>query len=116
LAWKSAKGTGFLPSAIRVNDKYLHSGDRGVVTCLSLENGEEIFQKRIGGSYRASPVLADGKIYFTSLEGTVTVMDAESFEVLGVSEMGEKIGASPAVANDSLYFRGEKHLFRIGSK
>jgi hypothetical protein len=36
--------------------------------------------------------------------------------VLGVSEMGEKIGASPAVANDSLYFRGEKHLFRIGSK
>lgn len=116
LVWKSPKGTGFLPSGIQVDGNYLHSGDRGILTVLSLKTGSEVAQKRIGGSYRASPVMADGKIYFLSLEGTATVLESKTLEILGVSSMGEKVGASPAVAHDSLFIRGEKHLFRIGVK
>lgn len=115
LVWKSQKGTGFLPSAILSRDYYLHSGDRGILTILSARTGEEITQKRIGGSYRASPVMADGKVFFVSLEGDATVVDSQTFEILGVSSFHERVGASPAIAHDSLYIRGEKHLFRIGT-
>ena len=51
-------------------------GDVGVVTIADAKSGARVSQERAGGVYTASPVAADGKIYFLS-EGGETVVPVE---------------------------------------
>ena len=67
--------------------KYIYVlNDRGFLNCLEAETGKVVYEgQRIElGTYSASPLLADGKIYSTSEEGTTTVVKAgPEFEILG---------------------------------
>jgi outer membrane protein assembly factor BamB len=83
--------------------------------CAKTVTGEVVWRERLGGTYAASPILADGKIYITGDDGVTAVIEAaESFKVLARNPLGENVQASPAVWNDHLLIRGEKHLFCIG--
>jgi outer membrane protein assembly factor BamB len=91
----------------------------GVVTCLDVESGDELFQSRLisGGPYYASPVAGDGKIYMASERGTVSVLSAEATpRVLSSLDLGEKIWATPAVSLGNLFIRSEKHLWRFDAE
>ena len=115
--WQSVKGAGFVPSGICVGDLYYYGSDRGIVSCLDLKTGEELWQQRIGAAFRGSPVAADGHIYFTTLDGKVTVIKAaRQYHEVAVNELGEQVSASPAIADQALFYRGEKHLICIGRK
>jgi outer membrane protein assembly factor BamB len=76
-----------------------------------------LYQKRIAapGKYYASPVAANGHIYFASLaDGTITVLKAgaTSPEVVAKNPpLGERIGATPAIADNTLYVRTAEHLY-----
>ena len=65
------------------------------------------------GTYYASPVAADGRIYVASKDGKLTVVKAggEKPEILHQASFGEKIFATPALVRDRLYLRTEHHLF-----
>lgn len=112
--WRTPKGSGFVPSGIVVDGRYYYASERGIVTCLDLARGEEVWAQRLGGSFRGSPV-ADGRhIVFTSLEGKSTVIEAGAqYRVVGEGELGEPVSASPAMVSDGLLFRTEGHLVRI---
>lgn len=117
LAWKSSKRWGgFIPSPVCYGDLYyLGPDEAGIGTCLEAATGKELWRERLGGQYQASPVAADGKIYYTNLDGVVTVIKAgPKFEVLAKNELGEAILGSPAFAYGQLFLRGETHLFCIG--
>jgi outer membrane protein assembly factor BamB len=92
--------------------------DNGVLTVLDLQTGERVYQERLGGGqtgFTASPVAADGRLYFTSENGDVWVLRAgRAFEVLAQNELGETFMASPAIVGDQLLFRARHHLFAIG--
>ena len=64
----------------------------------------------------ASPVAADGRLYFASEEGVVYVV-AEGFEyeLLGKNELGEECMATPAIAQGVLYYRTRGHLTALGA-
>ncbi len=95
---------------------YMVSND-GFVTCLEAATGTEVWQERIGGSYMASPIHADGRLYFTSMQGKTTVMRAgREPEVLAVNELDDSFLASPAVSGKALFLRGKTHLYRIEEK
>ena len=73
-----------------------------------------IWQERIDGNHSASPIVAEGRIYFLSEDGVGTVLKAgRTFEKLAVNKLGERTLASYAAAPGALYIRGEKNLFRI---
>jgi outer membrane protein assembly factor BamB len=48
--------------------------DGGIATCFNAEDGEIIYQERLGAAvaYFSSPVLAHDKIYVASRDGKVT--------------------------------------------
>ena len=70
---------------------------------------------RLGGGFSASPVLAEGRIYFQNEEGIGTVLKAaKTFEVIAKNDLGERTLASPAVTDDTLFLRSKSHLWRIG--
>jgi len=89
--------------------------ETGVAKCLRAETGEVLWRERLEGRYSASPVWADGRIYFLSEKGKTTVVRAgDEFTVLAENELNEKCGASPAVSQKHIFIRSENNLYCIG--
>jgi outer membrane protein assembly factor BamB len=90
--------------------------DNGILTTYNAKTGDPGYRMRIGGggSFSASPVAADGKVYFTSEDGEVFVIKAgATYELLAQNPLGEVIMATPAIVKDMLIVRGEHHVFGI---
>ncbi|MDA1013963.1 MAG: pyrrolo-quinoline quinone, partial [Planctomycetota bacterium] len=67
--------------------------------------------------HRASPILADGKIYLTARDGVVSVVQVgKEFKLLATNKLGEEISASPAVSDKTLYFRTYSALWAVRQK
>ncbi len=93
--------------------------DNGIMNCLEAETGKVVYQgQRIErGTYSASPLLADGKIYCISEEGTTTVVKAgPEFEILGVSKLDSLTLASPVAVDNQIFIRTADHLYCIQKK
>lgn len=114
IAWEQKKGVPTQPSPIFVKPNLYAITDGGIVTCYNPASGEIIWQDRVGGNHSASPVHADGKIYFLSETGDTTVIEAgPQFKVLAKNSLGEKCQASMAVSGKRLFIRTDKSLFCI---
>jgi outer membrane protein assembly factor BamB len=115
--WKQKRGLPYVPSAIVYEGQHIMVKDGGIVTAYDAESGEELYQKRAlpSGSYYASPIAANGNVYFASMEeGVVTVLKGgtDSPEVVVENPpLGERIIATPAIADDTLYIRTDNHLW-----
>jgi outer membrane protein assembly factor BamB len=93
--------------------------DRGIVFCLDAKTGKTVYgPERIQpGTYSASPVVADGKVYITSEEGVTTVYRAGSkFEVLAENAVNEFVLSTVAVSQGQLFLRSSDHLYAIGQR
>ncbi len=94
-------------------------GDIGIMNCIEAETGTVVYQgKRVeNGTYSASPLLADGKIYCISEDGTTTVVKAgPAFEILGVSRLDSLTLASPVAVDNQIFIRTADHLYCIQHK
>jgi outer membrane protein assembly factor BamB len=91
--------------------------NRGEVTCFEPATGTVVWSERIGGNFIASPILADGLLYFASSQGTTKILRAgRSFEMVAENKLDEGLMASPAVAGKALFLRTPSFLYRIESK
>jgi outer membrane protein assembly factor BamB len=93
--------------------------DRGVVYCLDASTGKEVYgQQRLKpGTYSASPLFADGRIYVTSEEGVTSVFKAgPQFELLAENTIEEYTLSSFAVSDGQLFLRTDKFLYAIGKR
>ena len=72
------------------------------------------------GRYYASPVAANGNIYFTSLEdGVVTVLKAATAKperLVKNPKLGERVAATPAIADDTIYLRTATKLYAFAER
>jgi len=120
--WKKTKGLPYVPSAIVYQGQYVMVKDGGLVTAYDAKTGNELYvQERVAapGKYYASPVAANGHIYFTSLDdGAVTVLKAGATkpEVIATNPaLGERTSATPAIADDTIYLRTAEHLYAFAN-
>ena len=102
-------------SPLLIGDLLFLMNNDGIASCLEARTGELVWKQRIQGNYSASPVYADGRIYFFNEDAVGTVIKpSREFEALAVNPLHEEqLLASPAVAGRSLFVRTEKHLYRI---
>ena len=113
VAWTLKKGGPNTPSPLLVGDELYLISDKGIATCVDARTGRQHWQQRIGGNYSASPVYADGKIYFQSEEGpAIVVKPGIKFVKLADAGFKERTLASYAVGENALFIRTEKHLYR----
>jgi outer membrane protein assembly factor BamB len=90
--------------------------NNGVVTCVDVNTGAEIWKDRIEGTFTASPIAANGLIYFCNEEGdTAIVRAADTFELVAKNHLAEGMRASPAAADGHLFLRTFTHLYSIGN-
>lgn len=116
VVWKNDRGTSFVPSAILVGERYYIADDKGIGSCLDAHTGKTLWRKRFGDKFTASPVSADGKVFFTNEAGSTLVLDAaqpDSVE-LARNEIGEEVFASAAISQGRFFLRTAKNLVCIG--
>ena len=113
--WSSKKSVPDMTSQLIIGDHFFMVNGGGSAACLEAKTGNLIWRQRLGGHYYwASPLYADGKIYFFSKEGNVSVIAAsEEYKVLAENKFDEGFLASPAVVGNSLILRTLGHLYRI---
>jgi outer membrane protein assembly factor BamB len=117
IAWSTRSNGPYMPTPILYGEHFYVCSNNGLVTCYEAKTGKQIYKERLGGSatYTASPVAADGRIYFTSEENGVTVIKAgPKFEKLAVNPVGEVCMATPAISDGMIFVRGQNHLFAFG--
>jgi len=115
--WTQAKFVPFCASPLYVNGLVFTVKDGGIVNCLDAKTGKVLKTGRLPKSddYYASPVAADGKVYFANQLGQVTVVSAESqWKALHSADFDEEIYASPALADGRIYLRTAAHLYCFG--
>jgi outer membrane protein assembly factor BamB len=116
LAWEQKKGTPKVPSMIYVKPYLFTIQDTGIATCIKADNGEVIWQERVGGGFSASPVSAEGRIYLLDNKGETTVIEAgPKFKVLAKNPLDGQVQSSIAISGGRLYLRTDKNLYCIGS-
>jgi outer membrane protein assembly factor BamB len=118
VAWQYAKGTPYVPSPIINEDMlYFTKANTGILTALDLKTGKPIFEEfrlENTSTLYASPVIANGMIYFMDRDGTtVVIKTGRKPEIIATNRLNESIDASPAISGKTMFIRGEKHLFAI---
>lgn len=114
IAWRTEKAVSKTPSPIVVDDLFYMISDNGMISCLEPQTGQEVWTQRIPGDYAASPIYADGRIYFSSRQGKTTVIKAgRAFEPLATNVLATGMMASPAVDGKALFLRTKTHLYRV---
>ena len=114
VAWKVKRNVPTRSSAVLEGDLLFMVDDGGIASCLEAKTGEQVWNERIGGTYSAAPLNAQGRIYFFAENGQCVVVEASrEFKVLAKNELGDGFMASPAVIGNSLILRSKTHLYRI---
>lgn len=114
VAWKTKFSGLSQPSLILSDGRVYAVNDSGILLCLDVMTGKEIYKERLGSDFAASPILADGHLYFFDARGKGTVVQAgATFTVLATNTLDAGCMASPAVAGRSLIVRTRTHLYRI---
>jgi outer membrane protein assembly factor BamB len=88
---------------------------RNIMMCIDAATGKEIWSKHVTSNYDASPLYADGNIWFFSVKGEVLVINAgRKYKVVTQNQMDSGIWATPAILRNSMIIRTQKYLYRIG--
>jgi outer membrane protein assembly factor BamB len=114
VAWRYDKFCSKTPSPVLWNGMLYMVSDDGFVTCLEAATGKHVWHERIGGNYAASPICADGRLYFFSQQGRTYVLKAgPACEILATNTLASGFMASPAVTGKALILRTKTHLYRV---
>ena len=114
ITWKYRAGTPDACSPVVWKDLLFTITDDGIARCFDARRGPLKWKHRLPGQYKASPIAADGRIYFLNTDGVCSVVSTVArFDRLTENSLGEKMLASPAISDGRLFFRGRESLFCI---
>ena len=115
VVWTAKRSIGSKPSQVLVGDLIFNVDDSpGVATCIDAKTGEELWSHRLTGEFSASPLAADGKVYFLGENGICTVVKAaREYVELASNQFDDGFMASPAVTGKALILRTRSALYRV---
>ncbi|MGH8245014.1 MAG: hypothetical protein ACREUU_01130, partial [Gammaproteobacteria bacterium] len=120
VAWRDKKMYNNLASLLIYEDVLYAAKRAGIIGALNPSTGEILKLERPKeptGEYYASPVAADGKVFFAGDSGKVVVLKAgKPWEVAAINDLGEECHASPAIAGGRIFIRTRSTLYCFGKK
>ncbi|MBX3442094.1 MAG: PQQ-binding-like beta-propeller repeat protein [Planctomyces sp.] len=117
--WTGTKGSNVSSPLIHEGHLYWAHDQLGIAYCAEAATGRIVYEQRLprAGQVYPSPVLGDGRIYFTSRSGTTFVIPAAPrFELLAANSLEDRslFHASPALEDGRIYIRSDRTLYCIG--
>lgn len=119
--WTGKKGSNVTSPIVHDGHLYWMHENLGIAYCAEAATGKIVYEQRLdrAGQVYGSPVLAGGKIYYTTRDGKTFVVAARpKFELLATNTLESRgmFNASPAIAGDQLFMRSDKYLYCIGKR
>ena len=107
-------GAPYVPTPV-IRGKHMFTvDDKGIAACWIAATGEEVWRKRIGGKFGASPIVVGDKLLLVSLDGEAVIVRAsDKFELISRFDLGGPVGATPAFVSEA---GGGRLLLRVGDE
>ena len=116
IAWSHPRDGGYMCTPLVYQALVYIVKFNGVVSVYDAKTGEKKYQDRFAGgtsAFTASPVAANGSVYFANEDGQVFVVKAgPAFEIVATNDMGSPVLATPAISEGRLFIRTASHLGR----
>jgi len=126
LAQTKWRFTGFQPgfSSPVTDGKVIYQVDNGaILLAFDAATGAKLWQQKLGTIQRASPVLADGKLYVGTENGKFFILRPGASEAavlseveLGTTDDPEEIYSAAAVSRGRVFFVSNDAIYAIGKK
>ena len=117
IEWSAKKSVPKKASPVVINGLIYMVSDDGIASCRQLQDGQLVWQKRLGGTYASSPIYAGQRIYLFDTEGKISTLEAgREFKQLAETNLGDGFMASAAVVGDQLILRSKSALFSVQLK
>ncbi|MBL8296199.1 MAG: PQQ-like beta-propeller repeat protein [Bryobacterales bacterium] len=117
VAWMEPRNGAYMQTPLVHSGIVYSASDRGVLNAYDASTGQRYYQQRLSylaAAFTASPVAAEGRLYFTSEEGDVYVVkEGAAYQYLGISRLGEVTLSTPAISQGTLFFRTRGHVVAI---
>lgn len=110
--WQGTRAIGCKPSPVLLDGKLCTIEDRGVVTALDPATGDVLWQKRLGGDFSSSPIVANHRLYCMDEHGKGHVLDADG-NILSENTLDSGVLASPVAIGQDLIVRTRTSLYCI---
>jgi outer membrane protein assembly factor BamB len=115
VVWTYGEGSPDACSPVVWNDLLFTITDDGIARCFDAAGGHLRWKQRLKGQYKASPVAADGRVFFLNIDGLCTVVSAAPrFDKLAENALNDTTLASPALSDGLILIRGYQALYCIG--
>ena len=115
IAWSYSDGTPDSCSPVVWGELLFTVTDDGIARCFDVSTGNLKWKERLKGQYKASPVAAEGRVFFLNIDGLCTVISAAPrFDKLVENKLDDTTIASPAISGGKVFIRGNKSLYCIG--
>jgi outer membrane protein assembly factor BamB len=117
IRYKRTRNLPYVPTPVACGHHLFLWSDHGIVSCTDPSTGKDIWLKRVGGDFSASPICAGEMLFNVDEAGNVIILAASAeFKLLGNIPLGDASHATPAVANGRLYFRTFHHLACLAAR
>jgi outer membrane protein assembly factor BamB len=117
VVWRHDRGSPYTTTPLAHEGLLYVLTDNGILSVYQVADGTRVYQQRLSadaGTFSASPVAANGRVYFTSEDGVVFVVRAgRQFELLGRNDMKDVCMATPALAGDQLVVRTRRAVYAL---
>jgi len=121
--WTTLGWQGGFSSPVMDGDRLYQVDNSANIAAFDANNGKQLWLKNLGTIQKASPVLADGKLYVGTENGKFFILkpSATGCEILSEVQLGteaqpESIIGSVAVANGRVFIVSDSGLYCIGKK
>jgi outer membrane protein assembly factor BamB len=123
IKWTNLGWQGGFSSPVIDGDRLYQLDNSANIGAFDLNTGKRLWLQNLGTIQKASPVLADGKLYvgtetgkFFILKPTATGCEILDQDQLGTEQLPEAIIASVAVSNGRIFLVSDAGLYSIGKK
>ena len=113
--WATSGGS-YVPSPVLYEGHLYWVNDRGIAHCVDAKTGKLVHRRRIGGSYYASLVRVNDRLYAVSrFDGTRVLQASPNLKELAHNKLSDDtdFSASPAVSDRQLFLRSQEWLYCI---
>ena len=116
IAWSQDRDGPYIPTPLLYRGLFYIVRLNGVLTAYDAATGEQVYRVRVGtGTFTASPVAADGRLYIANEAGEVFVVEAgREYVEIARNQMDEMIMATPAISDGLIFVRTLNFIYAIG--
>lgn len=114
--WSSNEYLPEVASPVAMDGLLFIATSYGVIGCFDTDSGELLWEYEADAGFYASPIIAEGKVYFMDMDGVMHILAIEeALKVISTPALGERAVSTPAFAEGKILLRGYDNLYCIGN-